>query len=156
MHSKNRTPYPGRPAPAKAGGIFYDGQVYDAHAFVSRLIRSAKKSIVLIDNYVDESVLTVLARRTRGIPVTIFSRNITTGLRLDAEKHNTQYPGLKVREFRGAHDRFLILDGKTVYHLGASLKDLGKKWFAFPRFDRAAASMLDRLESNGEIDPDAV
>jgi hypothetical protein len=126
-------------------GIFYDGQMYDAHAFASRLIRSAGKSILLIDNYVDETVLTLLAKRTRGIPATIYTRNVTAQLHLDVDKHNAQYPTLEVREFRDSHDRFLILDGETVYHLGASLKDLGKKWFAFSRFERGAAGMLDRL-----------
>jgi hypothetical protein len=126
-------------------GIFYDGQMFDAHAFASRLIRSAGKSILLIDNYVDETVLTLLAKRTRGIPATIYTRNVTAQLHLDVDKHNAQYPTLEVREFRDSHDRFLILDGETVYHLGASLKDLGKKWFAFSRFERGAAGMLDRL-----------
>jgi hypothetical protein len=100
---------------------------------------------VLIDNYVDETVLTLLAKRSPGIPATLHTRNITPQLRLDVDKHNTQYPPLDIREFNDAHDRFLILDGETVYHFGASLKDLGRKWFAFSRFDRAAAGMLDRL-----------
>jgi hypothetical protein len=126
-------------------GVFYDGQVYDAHAFASRLVRGARKSIIIIDNYMDETVLTLLSKRTPGIPVTLFTRKVTPQLLLDVEKHNAQYPTVQIRHLRDAHDRFLILDDKTVYHLGASLKDLGKKWFAFSRFDHAAAGMLERL-----------
>jgi hypothetical protein len=129
-------------------GVFYDGQVYDAHAFASRLVRGARKSIILIDNYMDETVLTLLSKRTPGVPVTLFTRKVTPQLLLDVEKHNAQYPTVQIRHLRDAHDRFLILDDKTVYHLGASLKDLGKKWFAFSRFDHAAAGMLERLENN--------
>ena len=126
-------------------GIYFDGQSYDAHVFVSDLIRSAKKSIVLIDNYVDDTVLTLLSKRPDGVSATLFTKSITKTLELDLAKHNAQYPAIEIREFSDAHDRFLILDGQTVYHIGASLKDLGKKWFAFSRFDKEAFGMLNRL-----------
>lgn len=126
-------------------GIFYDGQVHDAHTFVSDLIRSARKSIILIDNYADDSVFTLLAKRSRNVTALLYTRVMTAALTLDLKKHNAQYPAIDVREFKGAHDRFLILDGKTVYHIGASLKDLGKKWFAFSRFDKEAITMLEKL-----------
>ncbi len=126
-------------------GIFYDGQVYDAHAFVSDLIRGARKSIVLIDNYIDDTVLTLLGKRGEGVSVVLYTRTVTPEFTLDLKKHNTQYPPVEVREFKEAHDRFLILDGETLYHLGASLKDLGKKWFAFSRFEHGAVEMLERL-----------
>lgn len=126
-------------------GIFYDGQIYDAHVFVSDLIRSANRSILLVDNYLDDTVLTLLGKRKSGVRVRLFTRTITPELALDLKKHNSQYPPIEIQEFKNAHDRFLILDDETVYHLGASLKDLGKKWVAFSRFDRAVAGMLDRL-----------
>ena len=107
-------------------GIFFDGQVFDAYVFASDLIRSAKRSIVLIDNYVDESVLTLFSKNARDIRVTILTRNITKTLKLDVEKYNAQYPKIELKRFDDAHDRFLIIDDNTLYHLGASLKDLGK------------------------------
>lgn len=126
-------------------GVFYEGQIHDAHTFVSNLIRSARKSIVLIDNYPDDSVMTVLGKRSRNVSATLYTRTISSALALDLKKHNAQYPAIEVREFKGAHDRFLILDCTTVYHIGASLKDLGKKWFAFSRFDKEALTMLEKL-----------
>jgi hypothetical protein len=126
-------------------GIFYDGQVYDSHVFVSDLIRGARESIVLIDNYVDDTVLTMLAKRGGGVSAVVHTRTVTPEFALDLRKHNAQYPPVEVREFKEAHDRFLILDGETVYHLGASLKDLGKKWFAFSRMEQGAVEMLERL-----------
>jgi len=133
-------------------GIFYDGQVYDAYLFVADLIKSAKKSIVIIDNYIDESVLTMLSKRDENVSATIHTKNISKQLLLDLEKHNTQYPNIEIKKFDSSHDRFLILDENEVYHIGASLKDLGKKWFAFSKLDVGSFDILDRLEkenSNG-------
>ena len=127
-------------------GIFYDGEVYDAYLFVSNLIKSAKKSIVLIDNYLDESVLTMLCKREKNVSATLYTKNITAQLELDIKKHNTQYPKITLKKFNASHDRFLILDGKELYHIGASLKDLGKKWFAFSKFDMESFDILRRLE----------
>lgn len=111
-------------------GIFYDGQIFDAYEFVSKLIKSAKKEIVLIDNYVDETVLTMLDKRTSAVKATIYTKQISAQFQLDINRHNAQYSPIDVLVFNKAHDRFLIIDDK-VYHVGASLKDLGKKWFAF-------------------------
>jgi len=127
-------------------GIFYDGQIYDAYTFVADLIRRARKSLVLIDNYVDDTVLTLLAKRKEEVSVTIYTKNISQGLALDLKKHNEQYPPITIVEFKDAHDRFLIVDEKETYHLGASLKDLGKKWFAFSKLDRGAMEMLNKLK----------
>jgi len=126
-------------------GVFFDGQVFDAYRFVSDLLRQAQKSIVLIDNYVDDSVLALLAKRQAGVSVIVLTRSISKTLALDLEKHNAQYPPVAIREFADSHDRFLILDGNVVYHLGASLKDLGKKWFAFAKMDRSALSVMERV-----------
>ena len=130
-------------------GIFYDGQVYDAYTFASDLIRKAKKSLVLIDNYVDDSVLTLLSKRKCGVSATIHTKTISKQLALDLQKHNQQYPPVAIKTFKGAHDRFLILDEKEIYHIGASLKDLGKKWFAFSKFESGAVEMLKKLEGIG-------
>ena len=126
-------------------GVFFDGQVYDAHAFVSDLIRSARKSILLLDNYVDDTVLTLLGKRATSASACILTPSVSKALALDLAKHNAQYAPIEVRSFASSHDRFLILDSKTVYHIGASLKDLGKKWFAFSRFEKEAAGILERL-----------
>ena len=112
-------------------GIFYDGQIFDAYTFVAFLIKKAKKSIILIDNYVDESVLLLLTKRGKSVKSHIYTKKITKQLELDIKKHNEQYPAIKITIFPDSHDRFLIIDSKELYHLGASLKDLGKKWFAF-------------------------
>jgi len=127
-------------------GIFYDGEVYDAYVFVSNLIKSAKESIVLVDNYVDESVLTMLSKREPDVTATLYTKNITPQLELDFKKHNAQYPKITLKKFDASHDRFLILDGEELYHIGASLKDLGKKWFAFSKFERESFDILKRLE----------
>ena len=111
-------------------GVFYDGQIFDAYEFASKLVKSAKKEIVLIDNYVDETVLTMLDKRVSTVKATIYTKQISAQLQLDINRHNAQYPPIDVQAFNKAHDRFLIVDDK-VYHIGASLKDLGKKWFAF-------------------------
>ena len=131
-------------APPKQG-IFYDGQVHDAHVFASDLIRSAKKTLILIDNYVDDTVLTLLTKRKQGVAATIFTKSISKQLDLDLEKHNAQYPPIEIKTFKDAHDRFLILDERDIYHIGASLKDLGKKWFAFSKFETGALDMLKKL-----------
>ena len=126
-------------------GIFYDGQIFDAYIFISDLIKSAKKSIVLIDNYVDETILTLFSKN-QNIDVKIFTKNINKQLKLDLEKYNSQYKPIKLKRFDKAHDRFLIIDNKDIYHFGASLKDLGKKWFAFSKFDMKAVEILGKLE----------
>jgi len=122
-------------------GVFYDGQIFDAYAFAADLIRSACKRIILIDNYVDDSVLLTLAKRKEGVLAEIVTKHITETLKLDLERHNRQYPPVTVRERDRYHDRFLIIDD-TVYHLGASLKDLGKKLFAFSRMEMTAEEVL--------------
>lgn len=111
-------------------GIFYDGQVFDAYQFVSDLVRKAKSSIALIDNYVDDTVLTLLDKRADNVTATIYTQHISQQFQLDINRHNTQYPAINVEHFNRAHDRFLLIDDE-VYHIGASIKDLGKKWFAF-------------------------
>ena len=114
-------------------GIFYDGQIFDAYKFATDLIKSAKESLVLIDNYVDESVLLMLSKRNPGVSATVYTQRITPQLQLDLDKHNDQYPPINMRTYRNGHDRFLIIDDREVYHIGSSLKDLGKKMFAFSR-----------------------
>jgi len=126
-------------------GIFFDGQVFDAYVFVADLIKSAKKSIVLIDNYVDETTLTMLAKRKAGCTATIYTHTFGQILQRDLQKYNEQYPPIEIKIFKQSHDRFLILDDHDVYHFGASLKDLGKKWFAFSKFDKGALEVLRKL-----------
>ena len=127
-------------------GIFFDGQMYDAHTFVSNLIRSAKTRIVLIDNYIDDRVLTLLDKRTDGVNATIYTKKISRELALDIQRHNEQYTPIDVEEFNLSHDRFMIVDD-VVYHIGASLKDLGKYWFAFTRLnDLTAEDLLSRIK----------
>jgi hypothetical protein len=128
-----------------AQGIFFNGQIFDAYVFVNDLLRQAKKSIVLIDNYVDDSVLAQLAKRKKGVSATILTKTIGKALAQDLKKHNAQYPPIVIQEFADSHDRFLILDGETVYHLGASLKDLGKKWFAFSKMDKSGLKVMERV-----------
>ena len=115
-------------------GIFFDNQIYDAYSFVSELIKSAKQRIILIDNYVDESVLTLLDKRGENVSACIYTQQINRQFRLDIERHNSQYPPIEVTLFRRSHDRFLCIDD-IVYHVGASIKDLGKKWFAFSKME---------------------
>ena len=122
-------------------GIFFDGQIYDAYAFVAELVRSAKRRIVLIDNYIDDAVLTILSKREAGVEAVIYTRKISKQLQLDIDKHNAQYPTVEVRTFSKAHDRFLIIDEK-VYLIGASIKDLGKKWFGFTLMENTEAEEL--------------
>lgn len=125
-------------------GIFFDGQIFDAYAFATNLIKSAKNSLILIDNYIDESTLLMLSKRTTGVDATIYTQRITPQLQLDLTRHNNQYPPINIRTYRRAHDRFLIIDQSDVYHIGASLKDLGKKLFAFSKMD-IPASILTKL-----------
>lgn len=115
-------------------GIFFDHQIYDAYSFVSELVKSAKQRIILIDNYVDETVLTLLDKRGDTVSATIYTQQVSRQFRLDVDRHNCQYPPIEVDVFRRSHDRFLCIDD-TVYHVGASIKDLGKKWFAFSKME---------------------
>ena len=126
-------------------GIFYDGQIFDAYLFVTDIVKTARKSIILIDNYVDESVLMLLAKRNNKVKATIYTDRLDKQLQCDIEKHNKQYPPVVVEVFKKSHDRFLIIDQHTVYHIGASLKDLGKKWFAFSKMEMSAGDILSKL-----------
>ena len=132
-------------------GIFFNGQVFDAYAFVSDLIRSANKSIILIDNYIDDTVLTHLTKRKNDVKVIIFTKTISKQLKLDLKKHNAQYEPIDIKILKEAHDRFLIIDEKDVYHIGASLKDLGKKWFAFSKMEISSVRILDKLKEENLI-----
>jgi hypothetical protein len=122
-------------------GIFFDGQIYDAYAFVAKLVRKATRRIVLIDNYIDDTVLTMLSKRADGVEAVIYTGKVSKQLQLDIDKHNAQYPPITVRTFSKAHDRFLIID-QTVYLIGASIKDLGKKWFGFTLLENTDAEEL--------------
>lgn len=126
-------------------GIFFEGQVFDAYIFVSDLIKSAQKSIFLIDNYIDESVLSILSKRKKNVSAMIFTSNLTKQLKLDLKKHNEQYPSIEIKTFNKSHDRFLIIDKESVYHIGASLKDLGKKWFAFSKIKIDPNDLISKL-----------
>ena len=130
-------------------GIFYDGQIFDAYTFATNLIRSAKQSIVLIDNYVDESVLLMLSKRGEAVGADIYTQSISRQLQLDLERHNSQYPPIGIHICRRSHDRFLIVDNSDVYHIGASLKDLGKKMFAFSKMGIPAGDILTLVVSGG-------
>ena len=126
-------------------GIFYNGQVFDAYTFVSDIIRKAGSSIILLDNYVDDTVLTLLGKRNDNVTATILTKSISHQLRLDLQRYNSQYTVIDIEIFSDAHDRFLIIDNTELYHIGASLKDLGKKWFAFSRMDIEVGRMLQIL-----------
>jgi len=124
-------------------GVFFDGQVFDAYELASKIIRSAKQSIVLIDNYIDESTLTHLAKKKKGVKAILLTKNINNQLNLDIKKANTQYGDFYLKTFTQSHDRFLIIDGgMEVYHIGASLKDLGRKWFAFSKMDKTSVASI--------------
>ncbi|HUU53233.1 MAG TPA: ORF6N domain-containing protein [Candidatus Bathyarchaeia archaeon] len=127
-------------------GVFFDGQIFDAYKFVSDLIRRAKKSIIIIDNYIDDSVLLLLTKRKKNVTVKIFTKTISKQLALDVKKYNSQYLPVEIKKFKYAHDRFIIIDDKEVFHFGASLKDLGKKWFAFSKLEKDAFRLMERLE----------
>ena len=130
----------------KKQGIFFDGQIFDAYKFVSDLVREAKDSIYLIDNYVDDSVLTILSKCQKKVSIVVYTSNISKQLRLDIERYNSQYTPIILKEFNISHDRFMIIDKTEVYHIGASLKDLGKKWFAFSKISEDSLKLLDRLK----------
>lgn len=130
-------------------GIFYNGQIFDAYKFASDLIRTAKKTIVLIDNYVDDSAFTLFSKRKKCMKLRILTKTVSKQLKLDVKKLNEQYPPVDAAVFQKAHDRFLIIDGKEVYHFGASLKDLGKKWFAFSKMDISSVEMLGKVKIDG-------
>ena len=132
-------------------GIFYDGQVFDAWKFVSDLVRSAKVSIILIDNYIDDCVLSLFSKRKKGVVVTLLTKKISQQLEQDVQKFNAQYESLSLKFFANSHDRFLIIDDKDIYHIGASLKDLGKKWFAFSKLDASSVCILDKLKKERVI-----
>jgi len=126
--------------------IFYDGQIFDAYIFVSDIIKSAKKSIKLIDNYIDETTLILFTKRVAGVQATFYTKSISKQLQLDFKKHNAQYPEIEIKAFSLSHDRFLIVDDNKVYHIGASLKDLGKKWFAVSKMDINSFELLGKLK----------
>ena len=127
-------------------GVFFDGQVYDAYVFIADLIRSANKSIYLIDNYVDDSILTILLKRKSNVKVILFTNSVSKQLSLDLQKHNSQYEAVEVKILKFSHDRFLIIDHDEVYHIGASLKDLGKKWFAFSKIKKESLQVIEKIK----------
>ena len=127
-------------------GIFFDGQVFDAYAFVSEIVKQAKKTIILIDNYIDESVLTLLSKKDKKVNVIIYTQP-NKSLDLDVKKYNQQYEKIEIKTLSKSHDRFIIIDQKTLYHFGASLKDLGKKWFAFSKMETDASIILHQLDN---------
>ncbi|MDD2475954.1 MAG: ORF6N domain-containing protein [Dysgonamonadaceae bacterium] len=127
-------------------GVFFDGQVFDAYLFISDIIKKAESSIILIDNFIDETVLTMLSKRSEKVSAIIYTKQISKQLKLDLTKHNQQYSKVKIKVMPNSHDRFLIIDNKELYHIGASLKDLGKKWFAFSRMDSLLNDVLAKLK----------
>ncbi len=131
-------------------GIFFQNQIFDAHVFFIELIQQAKSSIIIIDNYIDHTVLLQLAKRNEKVSATIYTERIPASLLLDLEKHNAQYPPIETHRIQHIHDRFLIIDEKELYHIGASIKDLGKKWFAFSRMDSLVGEVLRRIGENGK------
>jgi len=126
-------------------GVLFDGQTFEAHKFVSDIVRSAEKSIILIDNYVDDTVLTLFSKRKKGVTLKILTKNLSKQFILDMQKFNEQFPPAEIKEFNFSHDRFMIIDDRDLYLFGASLKDLGKKWFGFARMDIGAAEILAKL-----------
>ena len=127
-------------------GVFFNGQTYDAYDFINTLIKIAKQQIILIDNYIDDTVITQLTKKKKNVEVLLLSKTLSKKLQLDIEKANTQYPTFTAIPFAESHDRFLILDQKEVYHLGASLKDLGKKWFAFSKLETSSVTILNQIK----------
>ena len=126
-------------------GIFYNGQIFDAYKFATDLIKTAKRSLLLIDNYVDEAVLLILSKRNASVSAVIYTQRITPQLQLDLTRHNDQYPPIDIRIYRDSHDRFLIIDDTDIYHISASLKDLGKKMFAFSKLEIPATAITNLL-----------
>ena len=133
-------------------GIFYDGQIFDAYTFINDRIREATTRIILIDNYIDDSVLTILSKRADKVAATIYTKKPTAQLQLDIQKHNAQYTPIDIITFDRSHDRFLCID-ETVYHLGASIKDLGKKWFAFNRMEMPTTELLQKIQTTYKTPP---
>ena len=133
-------------------GIFYDGQIFDAYTFINDRIREATTRIILIDNYIDDSVLTILSKRADKVTATIYTKKPSAQLQLDIQKHNAQYPPIEIVEFDRSHDRFLCID-EMVYHLGASIKDLGKKWFAFNRMEMPTTELLQKIQTTYKTPP---
>lgn len=131
----------------KKEGIYFDGEIFDAYVFATEIIRKANDSIILIDNYIDESVLLMLSKRQKGVMATVYTSALTKEAKLDLKKYSSQYPDIEIVQFSKSHDRFLIIDRKTIYHIGASLKDLGKKWFAFSIIDIEVEYILKRLNA---------
>jgi hypothetical protein len=129
-------------------GIFYDGQIFDAYELISKIIRSAKKEIILIDNFIDESVLIHLSKRAANVEAIIYTKKITKQLELDLDKCNSQYAPILIRALSESHDRFLIVDKNELYHIGASLKDLGKRWFAFSKLNEFLPEILKKLDKD--------
>ncbi|EPY99343.1 ORF6N domain-containing protein [Mannheimia haemolytica] len=132
----------------KMQGVFFEGETFNAYQFVTELVRGAKSSLILIDNYVDDTVLTLFTKRSHNVSVTIYTKQVSKQLALDLEKYNSQYAHINVKIFDKSHDRFLIIDEKGLYHIGASLKDLGKKWFAFSKMDLSMSRILEKLAEN--------
>jgi len=128
-------------------GIYFDGQIFDAYVFATEIIRKANDSIILIDNYIDESVLLMLSKRQKDVKATVYTSALTKEAKLDLKKYSSQYPDIEIKQFTKSHDRFLIIDRKTIYHIGASLKDLGKKWFAFSIINIEVEYILKRLNA---------
>jgi len=131
----------------KKEGIYFDGDTFDAYVFVTDIIRRANDSIILIDNYIDESVLLMLSKRQNGVKATVYTSAITKEAKLDLKKYSSQYTDIELKQFSKSHDRFLIIDRKTIYHIGASLKDIGIKWFAFSIIDIEVEYILKRLNA---------
>ncbi|HNX07682.1 MAG TPA: RhuM family protein [Bacteroidales bacterium] len=131
----------------KKDGIYFDGDTFDAYVFATDIIRKANDSIILIDNYIDESVLLMLSKRQKGVKATVYTSALTKEAKLDLKKYSSQYPDIEILQFSKSHGRFLIIDRKTIYHIGASLKDLGKKWFAFSIIDIEVEYILKRLNA---------
>ena len=126
--------------------IFYNGQIFDAYTLIADIVRSAKKEIILIDNYIDDTVFKQLTKRNKGVKAIIYTKPLSKIVKQDLQKHNEQYPRIEIRKLTTAHDRFMIIDKKTVYHFGASLKDAGKKWFVFSKLEMDAEGILEKLK----------
>ena len=132
----------------KKEGIYYEGEIFDAYSFVSDIIKTAKKSIILIDNYIDETTLLILSKRKPKVNCVIYTSHFSKQLKLDLQKYNQQYPEISIKSYKKSHDRFLIIDNEIVYHIGASIKDLGNKWFAFSKINIDVNYLLGKLENN--------
>ena len=126
--------------------IYYDGHLFDAYTLIADIVRSAKEEIILIDNYVDDTIFKQLTKRNKGVKAVIYTKPLSNIVKQDLQKHNEQYPEIEIRKLSTAHDRFIIIDKKTVYHFGASLKDAGKKWFVFSKLEMDANGILEKLK----------